>query len=133
VIHSLLIGLLMGPLACLATHEAHAATPSSNSSAKSAATKDDEDLFDDKLKEFGYWSGAALSCVPEAKKAGFERTTLETFDRIARLFGTDRAFFYAAAFGNGTAVIVDKAKCPELLEKLEKARDLRGNARSVEQ
>lgn len=118
-------------MASLATHEAHAATPGSSSPAKAAAIKDEEDLFDDKLKEFGYWSGAALSCVPEARKTDFERSILDTFDRVARLFGTDRAFFYAAAFGNGTAVVVDRAKCPALLEKLDRARELRGTARSV--
>jgi hypothetical protein len=28
-----------------------------------------------------------------------------------RLFGSDRAFFYAAAFGAGTNASIDKAKC----------------------
>jgi hypothetical protein len=28
-----------------------------------------------------------------------------------RLFGSDRAFFYAAAFGAGTSMTIDKKEC----------------------
>jgi hypothetical protein len=43
-----------------------------------------------------------------------------------QLFGTDRAFFYAAAFGRGTSVKVEAAKCPEFLDKFQKATAARG-------
>jgi hypothetical protein len=86
----------------------------------------EEEAFDGKLREFGYWSGAAYSCVGEAKQAEVERKVLDNFNGIARLFGTDRAFFYAAAFGNGTTHKVDPAKCPEFLEKFQKALAVSG-------
>jgi hypothetical protein len=81
----------------------------------------EEEAFDNKIREFGFWSGAAFSCVGEARQAEVERKVLDNFNGIARLFGTDRAFFYAAAFGNGTTHKVDPAKCPEFLDKFQKA------------
>lgn len=93
---------------------------------KVAAPADEDAAFDDKLREFGYWSGAALGCVPEAKQADVERKVLETYNHIARLFGTDQAFFYASAFGYGTTIKVEAGKCPEFLAKFEKATALGG-------
>ncbi len=89
------------------------------------ASADEEEVLDDKIREFGYWSGAAYGCVPAAKQSEVERKVMDNFNHIARLFGTDRAFFYAAAFGNGTTTKVEAAKCPEFLSKFEKAT-LRG-------
>ena len=76
--------------------------------AKSAAAPVDEDaLFDDQLRKFGYWAGAAYQCVPDTKQAETEKKILDTYNSISRLFGTDQAFFFAAAFGNGTTRPVD--------------------------
>jgi hypothetical protein len=94
--------------------------------AQAQAVVDEEEAFDEKLREFGYWSGAAFACVGEAKQAEVERRVLDNFNGIARLFGTDRAFFYAAAFGNGTTHKVDPAKCPEFLDKFQKATAMSG-------
>jgi hypothetical protein len=91
-----------------------------------AAPVDEEEAFDEKLREFGYWSGAAHGCVAEAKQPEVERKVLETFNRIGQLFGTDRAFFYAAAFGRGTSVKIEAAKCPEFLDKFQKATAVGG-------
>jgi hypothetical protein len=102
------------------------AQASAQAPAQATAADDEEVAFDDKLREFGYWSGAAFACVGEAKQAEVERKVLDTFNGIARLFGTDRAFFYAAAFGNGTTHKVDPAKCPEFLEKFQKATAVPG-------
>lgn len=102
------------------------AAPAKPSQAAAPAAADDEEMFDDKLREFGYWSGAAYGCVPDAKQAEVERRVLDTFNSIGRLFGTDRAFFYAAAFGYGTTIKVEAAKCPEFLAKFEKATVVRG-------
>jgi hypothetical protein len=93
---------------------------------KAAAPADEEAVFDDKLREFGYWSGAAYGCVPEGKQADVERKVLETYNHIARLFGTDQAFFYASAFGYGTTIKVEASKCPEFLAKFETATALGG-------
>ena len=38
-----------------------------------------------------------------------------------RLFGTDRALFYAVAFGAGTNMAIDKAKCTAYLEDFRAA------------
>ena len=89
--------------------------------AAQAQETDEEEAFDEKLRAFGYWSGAAFACAGEAKQAEVERKVLDNFNGIARLFGTDRAFFYAAAFGNGTTHKVEPAKCPEFLEKFQKS------------
>lgn len=94
--------------------------------AQAQAAEDEEEVFDEKLRAFGYWSGAAFACVGEAKQPEVERKVLDTFNGIARLFGTDRAFFYAAAFGNGTTHKVDPAKCPEFLDKFQKATAVGG-------
>lgn len=91
-----------------------------------AQSADEEEVFDEKLRAFGYWSGAAFACVGEAKQPEVERKVLDTFNGIARLFGTDRAFFYAAAFGNGTTHKVDPADCPGFLKKFEEATAVRG-------
>ncbi len=94
--------------------------------AQAQAAEADEEAFDEKLREFGYWAGAAYGCVETAKQAEVERKVLDTFNGIARLFGTDRAFFYAAAFGNGTTHKVEPGKCPELLDRFQKATAVRG-------
>jgi hypothetical protein len=101
-------------------------TPAQAPAAAAAAPVDEEEAFDEKLREFGYWSGAAHGCVAEAKQPEVERKVLETFNRIGQLFGTDRAFFYAAAFGRGTSVKIEAAKCPEFLDKFQKATAVGG-------
>jgi len=114
-------------LASLVTCGAGAATAQqAPAQLPAAAAPDDEEAFDEKLREFGYWAGAAYGCVDAGKQVEVERKVLDTFNGIARLFGTDRAFFYAAAFGNGTTHKVEPGKCPELLEKFQKATAVRG-------
>ena len=106
---------------------AFAQAPTTPARAPAAAPPvEEEEAFDEKLREFGYWSGAAHGCVAEAKQPEVERKVLETFNRIGQLFGTDRAFFYAAAFGRGTSVKIEAAKCPEFLDKFQKATAVGG-------
>lgn len=127
-----LLGLLMALLitpAALMPHTSRAATPPAAEQKPASATADEEELFDEQLREFGYWSGAAFGCVAKAQEAEAERRILETYHRIARLFGTDRAFFYAAAFGRGTAIEIEKERCPEFLRKFEESTLLRGQPR----
>lgn len=107
---------------------AWAQTPAAPAQAPPAAAAgaDDEEAFEEKLREFGYWYGAAFGCAPQAKQAEVERQVLDAYHSIARLFGTDRAFFYAAAFGHGTSVKIEGQKCPDFPEKFQKATALRG-------
>ena len=102
------------------TVKAPAATASAQAQAKATAPVDDEEAFDENLRQFGYWAGAAFACVAETKQADVERQVLDTFNSIGRLFGTDRAFFFAASFGRGTSVTIDATKCPEFLDKFQK-------------
>jgi hypothetical protein len=108
--------------AALSAQQAPAQAPQ----ALAQAIDEEEEAFDEKLRAFGYWSGVAFACVGEAKQPEVERKVLDTFSGIARLFGTDRAFFYAAAFGNGTTHKVEPAKCPEFLDKFQKATAVGG-------
>lgn len=101
------------------------ASPAKTPAAPAAAV-DEEEALDNKIREFGYWSGAAFGCVAEAKQAEVERQVLDAFTNISRLFGTDRAFFYAAAFGRGTTTKTEPEKCPAFLEEFQKATVLRG-------
>jgi len=61
-------------------------------------------------------SGAVYQCLPEAGRAAHDREVLKGYTGIVRLFGADRAFFYAAAFGAGTSMSIDKAKCASYIE-----------------
>lgn len=91
------------------------------------AAGDDEDVqFELSLRNFGFLSGAAYQCIPESERTAHDREVLRAYSGLVRLFGTDRAFFYAAAFGNGTTVKVDPAKCPEFLDKFQKATAVPG-------
>lgn len=73
--------------------------------------KDDDEIFDQAVKEFGYTAGAAWQCTPEQDQTKLEGEVLKAFSGLARLFGTDQAFFFAAAFGSGTRDEINKDNC----------------------
>lgn len=89
---------------------------------------DEEETFDEKLRQFGYWSGVALMCVESTKTKEMELRVLGIYQRITQLFGSDRAFFYAAAFGYGTSIQVDPARCKDALETFQQAPLLQRSA-----
>lgn len=73
---------------------------------------EEEDVkFEESIRNFGFVSGLAYQCLPEADRTAHEREVMKAYSGLVRLFGSDRAFFYAAAFGAGTSTSVDKAKC----------------------
>ena len=80
---------------------------------------DEEEQMDTALRKFGYVSGQAFSCHSKDQQAKLERTALNVTTNILRLFGSDRAFFYAAAFGAGASEQVDTKKCPEVIKQAE--------------
>jgi hypothetical protein len=81
--------------------------------AAAVSPAEQEDLqFEDAIRDFGFVSGAARQCLPEASRAAHDRESLKSFSGLVRLFGSDRAFYYAAAFGSGASVAPDPAKCP---------------------
>ena len=67
--------------------------------------------FEESIRNFGFVSGAAFQCLPEAERTAHDREVLKAYSGLVHLFGSDRAFFYAAAFGAGTSIAIDKAKC----------------------
>ncbi len=76
------------------------------------ASAEDEDLkFEESIRSFGFVSGAAWQCLPEAERTAHDREVLRAYTGLVQLFGSDRAFFYAAAFGAGTGLGIDKTKC----------------------
>ena len=90
--------------------------------APASSPAEDEDLrFEESIRNFGFVSGAAYQCLPEADRTAHDREVLKAFSGLVRLFGSDRAFFYAAAFGAGTSMSVDKAKCPGYIEDFRAA------------
>ena len=56
----------------------------------------------------------AFSAGEQAAKA--ERAALDIATNILRLFGSDRAFYYAAAFGAGASEQMDKQGCPAAIK-----------------
>ena len=86
------------------------------------APADDEDVrFEESIRNFGFVSGAAYQCLADADRGTHDREVLKAYSGLVRLFGSDRAFFYAAAFGAGTGMAIDKAKCPAYLEDFRAA------------
>jgi hypothetical protein len=88
---------------------------------KPAPAEDEDVKFEESIRNFGFVSGAAYQCLPEADRTGHDREVLKAYSGLARLFGTDRAFFYAAAFGAGTSMAIDKAKCAAYIEDFRAA------------
>jgi len=83
--------------------------------------------FEEAIRNFGFVSGAAYQCLPEADRTAHDREVLKAFSGLVRLFGSDRAFFYAAAFGAGTSMSIDKSKCASYIEDFKAA--MKSNAR----
>ena len=80
---------------------------------------DEEEQMDTALRKFGYVSGQAFSCHTKEQQAKLERTALDVGTNVLRLFGSDRTFFFAAAFGAGASEKVDAAKCPAVIKEAE--------------
>lgn len=80
------------------------------------ASADEDEAFDQAVKEFGYTAGAAWQCTPEQEQAKMERDVLTAFSGLSRLFGTDQAFFFAAAFGSGTRDEINKDSCDTFIK-----------------
>ena len=87
---------------------------------------DDLDLaFEESIREFGYISGVVLQCQTDAtQRIKHEREVSKAFNGLVRLFGSDRAFYHAAAFGAGSIDEIDKSKCKQFTEKYDAAAKL---------
>ena len=80
---------------------------------------DEEERMDATLRKFGYVSGQAFQCHTKDEQVKLERTALKVGTNILRLFGSDRAFFFAAAFGAGASATMDAGKCPEAIAQAD--------------
>ena len=113
------LSLLAFATAALLPLAAHAQTAKPDQALSPA---EQEDLrFEEAIRNFGFVSGAAYQCLPEAQQTAHDREVLKAFSGLVRLFGSDRAFFYAAAFGAGTSMGIDKAKCATYIEDFRAA------------
>lgn len=100
---------------------AQAAQPSAPS-APALSLAEQEDLrFEEAIRGFGFVSGAAYQCLPEANRTAHDREVLKAYSGLVQLFGSDRAFFFAAAFGAGTSMSIDRTKCASYIEDFRSA------------
>lgn len=79
----------------------------------------DEERMDAALRKFGYVSGQAFQCHGKEQQLRLEKTALRAATNILRLFGSDRAFYFAAAFGAGSSEQLDTKKCPEFIREAD--------------
>jgi hypothetical protein len=105
------------PLAALA----QAAKPAAPAASAPSIAEQEEIRFEEAIRNFGFVSGAAYQCLPEADRDAHDREVLRAYSGLVQLFGSDRAFFYAAAFGAGTSMGIDKAKCANYVEDFKAA------------
>jgi len=105
---------LAGAVFALSLHAAEPATGGAPAAAP-AEPADPEEQLDDGFKRFGYLAGLARGCVKEEQRPALEREALDLHSGISRLFGTDRAFLFAAAFGFGTSVTLEIKECEEVI------------------
>src|SRR5262245_23128834 len=89
---------------------------------QAAASTDEEEQMDNALRKLGYISGQAYQCqTAPADKTKFEKTALDIANGILRLFGSDRAFSFAVAFGAGLTEKIEQSKCAETIKRYETA------------
>lgn len=79
----------------------------------------DEERMDTALRKFGYVSGQAFQCHGKDQQLRLEKTALSVGTNILRLFGSDRAFYFAAAFGAGSSEQLDAKSCPEFIRQAD--------------
>jgi hypothetical protein len=92
-------------------------------SAIAQTTDMEEEQFDDAIEQFGYLSGNAFQCATSGEATVIEKQAMQSFTGISRLFGTDRAFFYSAAYGVGATAEIDKNKCSEYIRQFQETMD----------
>jgi hypothetical protein len=82
---------------------------------------DEEEQLDDAVQQFGYVSGAAFQCAASNQAQTLEKDARKAFTGIVQLFGSDRAFFYAAAYGAGATGNIDRNKCAQYTRQFQES------------
>jgi hypothetical protein len=106
----------IGLFACIAGMNARALAEDKPAAAEREIVDEDEQL-DQALRKFGYVSGQACQLQEGEKRAEFEKKALDVANRILRLFGSDHAFYFAAAFGAGLVADIKDADRDKILEE----------------
>lgn len=106
-------------LPVLATGQSAGSTGGSAATVSPAELEDQQ--FEDAIRNFGFLSGAAYQCLPQGERLAHDREVLTAYSGLVRLFGSDRAFFYAAAFGVGTSTSLDRSKCSAYIDDFRAA------------
>ena len=87
-----------------------------------AAPTDEEEQIDNSIRKLGYVSGQVVQCkTASPEKAKLEKNALEIANGILRLFGSDRAFMFAATYGAGVTEKIEPSKCAEAIQRYETA------------
>jgi hypothetical protein len=87
----------------------------------STPSPDEEEKLDNAIEQFGYVSGVAFQCTQLNNAPSLEGEVMRVFSGITRLFGSDRAFFYAAAYGAGAITSIDRDKCADYTRQFQQA------------
>ena len=82
-------------------------------------TADEDEQFTAAVRDFGYAGGAAWQCAEAEARSDIERQAMVSYNGLARLFGTDEAFFFSSAFGAGTSAPIDKSECVEFSKQFQ--------------
>ncbi|WP_324826627.1 hypothetical protein [Qipengyuania zhejiangensis] len=75
------------------------------------AEEQTEEAFDEALNQFGYAAGVTHQCSEADAKAQTLYRVQQVFNRLSQLFGTDRAFYFSAAFGAGSVDTIEEGGC----------------------
>lgn len=89
-------------------------------------TADEDEQFTEAVRDFGYAGGAAWQCAAEDARGDIERQAMVSYNGLARLFGTDEAFFFSTAFGAGTSAPIDKAECETFTKQFQEGMSKAG-------
>ena len=87
---------------------------------------DEDEQFTEAVRDFGYAGGAAWQCAAEDARGDIERQAMVSYNGLARLFGTDEAFFFSTAFGAGTSAPIDKAECETFSKQFQEGMSKAG-------
>ena len=85
----------------------------------SEETIDEDEQFTEAVRDFGYAGGAAWQCAEAEARSDIERQAMVSYNGLARLFGTDEAFFFSTAFGAGTSAPIDRSQCGEYSQQFQ--------------
>lgn len=102
------------------------ASPASEPAPALSPAELEDQQFEDAIRNFGFLSGAAYQCLPQGERLSHDREVLTAYSGIVRLFGSDRAFFYAAAFGAGTSANIERSKCSAYIDDFRAAMKASG-------